>query len=148
MARRARRSVSKPPEPQTTVEPDFKAQPLNRIDVAVGAAVAAVTAILYLVTAARDIVLGDTPELITAVLSLGVAHSPGYPLFTMLGYLFGRLPLGPLPFRVDMMAVVCATGAVTLVYFTGLRLSGKRGASAFAALALASTPLFWEWSLA
>ena len=32
------------------------------------------SALLYYLTAARDIVVGDTPELITAAVTLGVAH--------------------------------------------------------------------------
>jgi len=109
--------------------------------------VAALAGALYLASAARDIVLGDTPELMTAAIGLGVAHPPGYPLFTMLGHLFSLLPAGPLPFRVNLLSVVCGTGTVALVYFTALRLSGQRIASACAALVLASTPLFWTWSL-
>jgi len=50
--------------------------------------------VLYFLTAARDIVVGDSPELIMAAVTLGVAHAPGYPLFTMLGHLFSLLPFG------------------------------------------------------
>jgi hypothetical protein len=63
--------------------------------------------LLYFLTAARDIVVGDTPELTTAAVTLGVPHPPGYPLFTMLGHLFSLLPFGPVPFRVNLLAVTC-----------------------------------------
>ena len=39
---------------------------------AVGAIVVGATGLLYGATAARDIVLGDTPELITAAITFGV----------------------------------------------------------------------------
>ena len=68
-------------------------------------AVTVTAAILYFLTAARDIVVGDTPELITAAVTLGVAHPPGYPLFTMLGHLFTLLPFGSIPFRVNLLAL-------------------------------------------
>ncbi|MEP6686149.1 MAG: DUF2723 domain-containing protein [Verrucomicrobiota bacterium] len=104
-------------------------------------------AFLYFLTAARDIVVGDTPELITAAVTLGVPHPPGYPLFTMLGHLFSLLPVGPIPFRVNLLAVTCDALAVGIVFLTALRLSGSRLAAASAALLLAVSPIFWSWSL-
>jgi hypothetical protein len=115
--------------------------------VGLGVAVVGLTALLYVLTAARDIVVGDTPELITAAVTLGVAHPPGYPLFTMLGHLFSLLPVGPIPFRVNLLPVVCDALTVGIVYLTALRLSGCRLAAAAGALLLAVTPLFWRWSL-
>ena len=45
----------------------------NKLKPWVGAiAVAAAAGILYFLTAARDIVVGDSPELITAAVTLGV----------------------------------------------------------------------------
>src|SRR5215831_11111912 len=148
MGRRRKRGS---PRRQTSrqVEPAYLARPsgLDRPDYLAGAAVTAAAGVLYLLTAARDIVLGDTPELVTAAITLGIPHPPGYPLFTMLGHLFSLLPAGPLPFRVDLLAVACGTVTVALVYFTALRISGRRAASAISAMTLAVTPLFWSWSL-
>ena len=103
--------------------------------------------LLYFFTAARDIVFGDTPELIIAAALLGVAHPPGYPLLTMLGHLFSLLPLGPIPFRVNLLASVCDALTVGVVFLTALRLSRSRLAAAMAALVLALNSLFWSWSL-
>jgi hypothetical protein len=105
-------------------------------------------ALLYFLTAARDIVVGDTPELITAAVTLGVAHPPGYPLFTILGHLFSLLPLGPIPFRVNLLSVVCDSITIGLIYFIAVRLVQSRIAAAIAALTLAVNPVFWKWSLA
>jgi hypothetical protein len=102
---------------------------------------------LYFLTAARDLVVGDTGELITVAVSLGVAHPPGYPLFTMLGHLFSLLPLTSIPFRLNLLAVVCNTLAVCIVYFTAARLTTSRIAAFVAALFLAVNPTFWSWSL-
>src|SRR5438105_15316217 len=114
----------------------------------VGAAVVVgAAALLYFLTAARDIVVGDTPELITAAVTLGVPHPPGYPLFTMLGHLFSLLPFGPVPFRVNLLAVTCDALTVAVIFFTALRLSRSRPAAAIAALVLAVIPTFWTWSL-
>jgi 4-amino-4-deoxy-L-arabinose transferase-like glycosyltransferase len=112
-----------------------------------GAAIIGVVGSLYFLTAARDIVVGDTGELITAAVSLGVAHPPGYPLFTMLGHLLSLLPFGSVPFRVNLLGVVCGTLTTCLVYFTAIRLTRSRLAGMVAALFLAVNPTFWAWSL-
>src|ERR1700757_4107322 len=109
--------------------------------------VTAAAAILYFLTAARDIVVGDTPELITAAVTLGVAHPPGYPLFTMLGHIFSLIPFGSIPLRVNLLSVVCDSLAVGVVYLIAVRLTRSLFAAAVAAFVLAVNPIFWEWSL-
>src|SRR5438445_1950801 len=111
------------------------------------AVVVGAVVVLYFFTAARDIVVGDTPELITAAVTLGVAHPPGYPLFTMLGHLFSLLPFGSIPFRVNLLAVTCDALTVSVIFFTALRLTRSHLAAALAALILMVNPTFWSWSL-
>src|ERR1700736_4364133 len=111
-------------------------------------AVTVAAGILYFFTAARDIVVGDTPGLITAAATLGVAPPPGYPLFTMLGHVFSLIPIGSIPFRVNLLSVVCDAFTVGVVYLIATRLVRSRIAAAIAALVLAVNPVFWEWSLA
>src|SRR6266404_605955 len=112
-----------------------------------GIAVTIAAGTLYFFTAARDIVVGDTPELITAAATLGVAHPPGYPLFTMLGHIFSLIPFGPIPFRINMLSVVCDSLAIGVVYVIAFRLTRSQLAAAIAALTLAVDPIFWQWSL-
>jgi Protein of unknown function (DUF2723) len=123
-------------------------QRFNGSTLILAAVVAGLAGLLYFLTAARDIVVGDTPELITAAATLGVAHPPGYPLFTMLGHLFSVMPFGPTPFRVNLLAVTCDALTVGVVFLTALRLTQSRLAAATAALILAVVPNFWTWSLA
>src|SRR5947208_8786862 len=94
------------------------------------AIVTGLAGILYFLTAARDIVVGDSPELIIAAEKLGVAHAPGYPLFTMLGHLFSLLPFGPIPFRVNLLSVACDTLTVGIIYLSALRLTRSQLAAA------------------
>ncbi|MDE3102000.1 MAG: DUF2723 domain-containing protein [Chloroflexota bacterium] len=102
---------------------------------------------LYVATAARDIVFGDTPELTAVAVTLGVAHPPGYPIFTMLGWLFSHLPVGPVPFRVTLLSVVSNAATVGVIYVTTFRFTRSIPAAAVAAVALATEPAFWAWSL-
>lgn len=119
----------------------------HRLASAVGAVIVLATLALYVATAARDIVFGDSPELTAVALTFGVAHPPGYPIFTMLGWLFGHLPVGPLPFRVTLLSVVCNAATVGVVYVTTYRFTRNVPAAAVAAVALATEPVFWAWSL-
>lgn len=131
-------------EPQLPKEPTVAATGMR--DIALGAAVALAAAVLYARTAPHDIVLGDTPEFMVDAKILGVAHAPGYPLLTMLGTLFTNVPIDTLPFRLDLLAVLCSAGAVFFVYLTALRLTRQPLASAGAAALLAVNALFWSWA--
>jgi hypothetical protein len=50
------------------------------------------TLIVYLMTLCPTVPGGDSGELITVSTQLGLSHPPGYPLYTMLGYLFSKIP--------------------------------------------------------
>jgi hypothetical protein len=138
-----RRSGSRgqPEVPARSPQPDW-------LTLATSAVVVGLAGLLYWRTCARDIVVGDTPEFVTAAITLGVPHPSGYALFTIVGHLFALLPIAPLPFRVNLMSVVCGAATAGLVFWTAFRLTGERAAAAAAALVLALSPIFWEWSLA
>jgi 4-amino-4-deoxy-L-arabinose transferase-like glycosyltransferase len=144
----ARRNKTRPqsavPAKTPAASPIEEPVPDERIALVVGAIAGA----LYTATAARDVVVGDSGEFLAAAATLGVAHPPGYPLLVLLGHAFSWLPLGPLAFRINLLAAVCGALTVGFVCATALRLGASRTAAVVAALALAFNPLFWEWSLA
>jgi hypothetical protein len=139
VSRRAGRANQPPPEP---------ASHSDRVSGLYGGGVGVLAGIVYLATAARDIVVGDTGDFLTTGATLGVAHPPGYPLLVLLGHLFSLLPIGPLPFRMNLVAAFSHAVTVALVFSIARRLGAARSAALIAALALAFNPLFWEWSLA
>ena len=49
--------------------------------------------IVYLQTMAPSVPNIDGGELATVCATLGIAHPTGYPLFTLIGYLFAHLPI-------------------------------------------------------
>lgn len=49
--------------------------------------------IFYILTAAPDVTFTDSGELAGAAVTLGVPHPTGYPLFTILGFLWSLLPM-------------------------------------------------------
>jgi hypothetical protein len=56
---------------------------------------------------------GDSAELIAAAFEFGIAHPPGYPLFTMLGWVFAHATAlgGTVAWRVNLMSSLCDAGA-------------------------------------
>ena len=71
---------------------------------------------IYLLTLAPSVTFFDSGEFITAVSSLGTAHSPGYPLFVNYAKPFTWLPFGSIAFRVNIATAVSAALACYGVY--------------------------------
>jgi len=80
-----------------------------------GATFAAALAV-YVATAAPDVLPADAGEFQLVATLLGVAHPPGFPLYTLMGHLFIRLlPWGTPAYRLNLMSGVMAAGALVLV---------------------------------
>jgi hypothetical protein len=101
---------------------------------------------VYLLTLARGLVGGDSPELITASRAVGIPHQPGYPLYVLLGRIFTFLPFGEIALRVNLMSSVAGAGAAAALA-VWLRRTGL-GTTASALLALAAGLSFTTWSQA
>lgn len=86
----------------------------------------------------------DGNELATVPYILGLAHSPGYPLYTWLGKLFTFLPVGDVAYRMNLMSAVMAAGTVGLLYVTVRMLTGSRAVSAFVAMLFGLSRTFWS----
>ena len=71
---------------------------------------------VYLMTLAPSVTFFDSGEFLTAIHSLGIAHSPGYPLFINYAKPFTYLPFGSIAFRVNVATAVSAALACYGVY--------------------------------
>lgn len=75
--------------------------------------------VIYLFTLAPSVVEIDSGELATVICTLGIAHPTGYPLFSMIGYLFTLIPL---PFsgiiKVNLLAALWCSSAVAVFVLT------------------------------
>ncbi|KAM9147855.1 protein O-mannosyl-transferase TMEM260 isoform 2-T2 [Pangshura tecta] len=111
---------------------------------ALGAAVAAA----YAATLPPSVPGGDSGELITAAYELGVAHPPGYPLFTLLAKLvIGLFPFGSIAYRVNLLCGLLGATAASLLYYTVFRLSGSYAGGILAAGVFSFSRLTWQWSI-
>lgn len=75
---------------------------------------------LYSVTLAPTVTLVDSGELIVSAYTLGVAHPPGFPLYTILAHLATLIPLGNIAERVNFASAIAAALAcavLTLLVF-------------------------------
>ena len=72
--------------------------------------------LFYLFSLHPTVSAGDSGELITAAYTLGIAHPPGYPLWTILGKIFTIIiPFGNIAYRVNLMSAFI--GACTCAIF-------------------------------
>ena len=103
--------------------------------------------LVYLRTLAPSIVGGDTGELITVACKLGVAHPPGYPLFTMLAKLFTFIPFGTIAWRVNLLSAACDTGAAVILLLAVRRWTRNHWAGLLTAGLFAFSPLVWRYAV-
>lgn len=100
--------------------------------------------ILYILTLAPDILPADNGEFQLIAAQLGVAHPPGFPLYTLLGYLMTRLPLGASPaYQVNLLSAITSSATLLLVYLSVVRLSQRPLAGVTAVFALGTATTFW-----
>ncbi|XP_037595403.1 transmembrane protein 260 [Cebus imitator] len=114
-----------------------------------GLAVFAAVAAVFTLTLPRSVPGGDSGELITAAYELGVAHPPGYPLFTLVAKLAITLfPFGSIAYRVNLLCGLFGAVAASLLFFTVVRLSGSSAGGILAAGVFSFSRLTWQWSIA
>jgi len=98
-----------PSEPERFLRSDF-----------IAAALVFLTTLgVYIATLAPNVTLEDSGELITAATKFGVAHPPGYPFWTLSGFIFSHLfPFGNLAWRINLLSALfgaAASGVLTLL---------------------------------
>lgn len=102
---------------------------------------------IYLFTLAPSVGPGDSGELTTVAYTLGMAHPPGYPLYTMLGKLFTFLPMGSVAYRMNFMTALFQVGAVIFLYLFLNNLFRRPWLSFLASGLFAFSPLVWRYTV-
>jgi len=103
--------------------------------------------LIYLRSLAPSVVGGDTGELVTVAYKLGVAHPPGYPLFTMLAKLFTFIPFGTIAWRVNLLSAVCDSAAAVIILLAVRRWTRNQWAGLLAGGLFAFSPLVWRYAV-
>ncbi len=99
---------------------------------------------VYGFTVARTIYAFDSAELSAAAYTLGIVHSPGYPVYLLIAHLFTYLPFGDVAFRVNLFSAVSTIFATWLLIQIMIRLTNDKLVSAVAGLTFAFS--FYVWS--
>ena len=102
--------------------------------------------LIYLITVGPTVGGGDSGELITAAYLGGVAHPPGYPLYTLLARIFMWLPVGSIAYRVNLLSASCGSATVVVMALIALRVSKNVPAAIFTAALFAFSPTVWTYA--
>ncbi len=98
---------------------------------------------VYLSTVCRTVYIGDSGEFALVFKTLGISHPPGYPLFSLIGHVFGMLTGFFTPaFSANILSVFLATATIPVIFFA-LRGDHRPNLTAMLCLLWAFSPLFW-----
>jgi len=99
-------SVIKPDESLLNL-PASRPERFQRSDFIAAGLVFLVTLGVYIATLAPNVTLEDSGELITAATKFGVGHPPGYPLWTLSGFILSHIfPFGNLAWRINLQSAL------------------------------------------
>ena len=98
--------------------------------------------ILYLSTCLASALPADNGEFQLVAWKLGVAHPPGYPLYTLVGFLFSRF-IAPPAYALNLMSAVLASITLVIVSRTVRLLTRSIVAGLLAAAVLGVSTTFW-----
>ena len=118
---------------------------IDRRDLALACVCGAVALAAYLRTLAPGLTSDqDSPLFQFIGRALGVAHNPGYPLYTLLTWPIAQVPIGELAWRINVFSAVMGAAATGLVFLAARRLEARRIVSVAAALGFAAGATFWS----
>ena len=103
--------------------------------------------VLYMLTMPRTVVLEDDGLFLMAASSLGVAHPPGYPVYTFICHLFMKIPLVSPAFMGHFSSAALGAAAAGAVYFCACRLGARPAAALFAAWLFAACEHVWSQAI-
>ena len=137
MASKKKQKNNTPP----AIEPD------PRTELLFSACLGVAAFLTYVLTLYPTVSGGDSGELIAAACNLGVAHPPGYPLFTLLTKFFTWIPFGSIAWRANLLSAVCDAVAASLLSASVFRISKNPWAGVFTGGLFAFSPLVWSYAV-
>ncbi len=123
--------MESPPATSSPAPADLQPEPPWSAGLAAGLLVV-LCLVVYIACLAPSVCGGDSGELITAAWDFGVAHPPGYPLYTLLASLFCRMPFAEIAWRVNLLSALCDALAAGLLCLLVARAT-QRSAAGFVA---------------
>ncbi len=121
--------------------------PAGRADAAALVAAVLGPLALYAATLPRTVVLEDDGLFLMAGVHLGVAHPPGYPLYTLIVHLFTRWPFGDAAFLGHLSSAVLGALACGAVYACARLLRASPAPALTAAWLFGVSEQFWAQAI-
>lgn len=101
--------------------------------------------LIYLGMLAPTVFINDSAELAAGASSLGIVHSPGYPVYMLVARAFTYLPFGDIAYRVNLLSAVSTVGAIFFLVLLLRQLHIPKPIAALTACLFAFN--FYTWSL-
>ena len=108
---------------------------------------------LYVATMCRTVHWWDSGELAATARVLGIAHRPGFPLYILVGRVFGLIPFGDYFYRINFISAAASAASLALLGYVWIRQSARYVKSeppwvlvvsaALALAAIAGTYSYW-----
>lgn len=102
---------------------------------------------IYLFSAPRTVVLEDDGLFLMAAWFNGIAHPPGYPLYTLFSHLATWFPAGSVAYRVHMLSGIFSALACGVLFLIINKLISDRYSAVAASVAYGLTPVYWSQSI-
>ncbi|NNE38907.1 MAG: DUF2723 domain-containing protein, partial [Gammaproteobacteria bacterium] len=116
-------------------------------DLSVTIAVVISIFVLYLFSVPHTVVLEDDGLFLMAAWFNGIAHPPGYPLYTLLSHIATWIPIGSIAYRVHLLSAVFAALGCGTLYLVIRKLGVIRFPACIAAIAFGMSPVFWSQAI-
>jgi hypothetical protein len=110
-------------------------------------AVPVVAFVVYLLTLYPTVGWVDCGEIAAGCYLLNVLHPTGYPLFTLIGYLFSHIPLGTVATKMNALSALCSSLAALCCFLTVLKLTRSQVAGVVTAALFAFSFTVWSNSV-
>ena len=89
----------------------------------------------------------DSGDFVSAALTKGIPHPSGYPLITLLGILFLKLPISATPaWKMGLISVFASSASVVVFYLISLKITNNKTVSFISSLMLAFVYPFWLYA--
>jgi hypothetical protein len=95
----------------------------------------------------RTIALEDDGLFVMASYFNGIAHPPGYPVFTLIGHLFSQLPFGSVAWRVHLVSALFGGLTCAVIWCIARSLVPSRAIATVSALAFGFSEAFWSQAI-
>ncbi|MDA3863957.1 MAG: DUF2723 domain-containing protein, partial [Deltaproteobacteria bacterium] len=99
---------------------------------------------VYLYSLPPGVTWGDSPELANAVITWGVPHPSGYPLFIIIGKLFSWLTFSSPVTGLNLMSAFFEAGAILWLFLTVNYLTRKNWLPLFALFFFCFSRIWWQ----